>query len=219
MIFGDIKELIEKNRYYISHNRLNRVVYAEDVLSVLAKGKEKTEEEIERELRFVLEYAGTLCLNLQGISVMDFLLGECQFPSRRDKERVREVSRREGAGDADRDEDEEDPWEIKAKKEAEEALPPQEKAEDEAAKEEEPSEGKAEPKEETEKEEDPSPAKKNKPSPGKNKKKPSQGKNKKKEKPAQEEPPAEEEPHPEEEPPKGEETPEEVPPQKEQKPE
>ena len=82
MIFGDIKELMEKNSYYRSQDRLSYLLYAEDVVPTLAREKRKTEEEIEAELRFVLEYAGTFCTNLQGISIRDFLINECQFTPR-----------------------------------------------------------------------------------------------------------------------------------------
>ena len=99
MIFGDIKELMEKNSYYLSQDRLSCLLYAEDVIPTLAREKNKTEEEIEEELRFVLEYAGTFCINVQGISVRDFLISECQFlprPSPEVLQKIRENDKAKG---------------------------------------------------------------------------------------------------------------------------
>ena len=106
MIFGDIKELMEKNSYYRSQDRLSYLLYAEDVVPTLAREKRKTEEEIEAELRFVLEYAGTFCSNLQGISIRDFLINECQFTPRPSPEelqnRFEEEKEKEAAKEKER---------------------------------------------------------------------------------------------------------------------
>lgn len=83
MIFGEIRDLILENQE--TQQRIFRgdyskhLIFAEDVIPTLAKKRGEKEEEVEKDLEDALRYAGGLCLNIQGLSTMDFLTRECRF--------------------------------------------------------------------------------------------------------------------------------------------
>ena len=83
MIFGEIRELILENQDIQQHifrgDYSKRLIFAEDVIPLLAKKKGVSERSVEKDLEDALRYASSLCFNLQGLSVMDFLVKECRF--------------------------------------------------------------------------------------------------------------------------------------------